>query len=170
MTREEAAQLVSVLFSTYPNTNVERRHVDAYISGLLDLPAAEAGRAVDRLRRTSKFLPSVSELREGVVDLSVGHRRTGIEAWTTLQEACRRWGWQQPPKITDPHMERAITALGGWVAVCSITTDAEMSARARFIEAYDVFARRERLDLESGIPLPKGASVLQMLAGKKVKP
>lgn len=155
MTREEAGKVVSVLFSTYPNATLERRHVDAYVSGLLDLDAATVARAVDRLRRTSKFLPSVAELREAATDLTVGARRTGVEAWELLQRACRRWGWCSPPKVTDPKMARAISALGGWVAACSITTEAEMSARARFIEAYDVFARRERLDLESGIPLPQ---------------
>jgi hypothetical protein len=155
MTREDAGKIVSVLFSTYPNTTVERRHADAYISGIIDLAADAAGRAVDRLRRTSKFMPSVSEIREAVVDLTVGSRRTGVEAWETLQQATRRWGWQRQPKITDPKMERAINVLGGWVAACSLTIDAEMSARARFIEAYDVFSRRERLDMESGIPLPE---------------
>lgn len=169
MTREEAGQIISVLFSTYPNTTVERRHVDAYISGLVDLPADAAGRAVDRLRRTSKFLPSVSEIRECASDLKVGPRRTGVEAWETLQQACRRWGWQQSPKITDPKMARAVNVLGGWVAACSITTDAEMSARARFIEAYDVFSRRERLDMESGIPLPEqlNPEMRQLRRGEK---
>ncbi len=64
MTREEAGKLVALLFSTYPNTNVERRHVDAYVSGIVDLNADSAGQAAEKLRLSSKFLPAVSEIRE----------------------------------------------------------------------------------------------------------
>lgn len=154
MTREEAFKLVGVLFTSYPQARLNQSNADAYVSALIDMPADAAARAIERLRRTSKFLPTISEVRECVSDLSVGPRKTGVEAWESLQKAQRKWGWCRPPKVTDPKMARAIEVLGGWQAVCSITTDMEMSARARFIEAYDVFSRRERLDMESGIPLP----------------
>jgi hypothetical protein len=154
MTNQEAYRLVGVLFASYPLAKFTNQNADAYAGSLADLPLDKATQAIERLRRTSKFLPTVSEIRECCSDLSVGSRRTGSEAWDTLQKAARRWGWQRPPKITDTKMEHAIGVLGGWVAVCSITIDAEMSARARFIEAYDMMSKRERLDLDSGIPLP----------------
>jgi hypothetical protein len=154
MTQNEAYRLIGLLFTSYPSAKLTQQHADSYASAIMEMPVEGASKAIERLRRTSKFLPSISEVRECVSDLTVGPRRTGVEAWETLQKALRKWGWCNPPKITDPKMARAIDVLGGWQAACSITTDMEMSARARFIEAYDVFARRERLDMESGIPLP----------------
>jgi hypothetical protein len=100
-------------------------------------------------------------------DVTVGPRRTGVDAWALLQQALRRWGWINPPKITDPHLARALEVIGGWQGACSITVDGEASARARFIEAYDVFSRSERLDLDSGLPLPKSSSDAFQLEGEK---
>lgn len=162
MTNNECYKLIGILFTSYPNASLSREHADAYVSGLVDLPHNAATQAVDRLRRTSKFLPAVSEIREAATDLTVGARRTGIEAWETLGRATRRWGWQRRPKVTDPNMAFAISALGGWMAVCSLQTNDEVSARARFIEAYDIASKRERLDLDSGIPLPRAQRVQEL--------
>jgi hypothetical protein len=158
MTKQEAYKLVGLLFTTYPNIKLTQENALAFVSALEDLPLDVATRGVERMRRVSKFLPSVAEIREAATDVAHGARKTGIEAWEVLGRAVRKFGWVAPPKITDPHLAFAVSALGGWTAVCSLREEAEMSARARFIEAYDGAARRERLDIDSGIPLPRATS------------
>lgn len=152
MTTEEGFKIMAVLFATFPNANLERKHAEAYLSGIVDLPSDTVAKAVDRLRRTCKFLPSLSEIREAAADVALGRRRTGEEAYAVVLEAIRRFGRYESPKFSDPLIERAIGVWGGWVGACDSPED-DPGGRARFCELYDSLARRERDDVVSGIPL-----------------
>lgn len=153
MTPQEAGALVALLFSTYPQATLERRHAEAYVSGIVDLPKDAAGRAVDRLRRTARWLPTVAEVRDATADVVLGPRRTGEDAYRVALEAVRKFGRYNPPRFTDPHIARALGVFGGWVGFCD-SPELDPGGRARFVELYESAARRERADIASGLPLP----------------
>jgi hypothetical protein len=142
-----------VLFGTYPNATLERKHIDAYMSAIVDLPADAGSKAVDRLRRTKTFLPSVAEIRSAAADVQLGPQRTGEDAYRIVLEAIRKFGRYAEPRFSDPHITRALGVWGSWVGACNSPED-DPGGRARFIELYESCAGRERLDVVSGIPLP----------------
>jgi hypothetical protein len=155
MTRVEASQLVAILFGSFPSTHVERRHVDAYVSGIEDLEAQAAAGAVNRLRRTSKFLPSIAEIRAACADQQHGPKRTGVEAYTEVTSAIRWHGrdyGQGSPTFRDPLIARCLGVWGSWNDCCNAPPN-DPAARARFIEMYDNLATRTREELSSGWPL-----------------
>lgn len=167
MKHHEAKRIVAVLLASYPNREFGAETASAYVEGILDLDAATCGLAAQRLIRTSKFLPTISEIREATTAQQRGPAPRGEEAWAELQGACRRYGYDYGPddarrRLRDPlfgapHIDECLRLWGGWNAFS--TTDHDAASRARFCALYDELAGRERRDLVSGIPLPPPAGL-----------
>jgi hypothetical protein len=184
MTRLEVAKLVAVLRAAYPTARGDDSTSSAYETMLADLDHPTAYVAVERLIATSKFMPSVAEIREAYMDLMHGDRRAGGEAWGECLAAISRWGAYRSPGVDftfrDPLVARVVAALG-WTNLCG--SENQVADRARFVELYDRLAvgARKSIATES---LPGatrlrelqaadgGASglVLQLAAAKSVKP
>lgn len=161
MKHSEALKLVAVLSKSFPNAKFDEDNATAYISAILDLDAGAAGRAIERLRATKTFLPSIAEIREATLSLKVGPQRTGLEAYQIALSAVRQHGYISPPQFRDWRLDRAIAMCGGWVEFCSAPADA--SERARFVELYDTLATRERQDAVSDIQLPEPSGSVKKL-------
>lgn len=156
MTKTEASQLVAILFASFPSARLDRTHVDAYVSGLVDLDGRTAAAAVTRLRFTSKFLPSIAEIREACAAQTHGPRRSGEEAYAELTDAVRRHGrdyGQGMPKFRDPLIAKCLGVWGSWNDFCASPSD-DPGGRARFVQLYDELASRRRQDQVAGAPLP----------------
>jgi hypothetical protein len=176
MKHEEASKIVAVLFASYPMSKFDRDNAKAFVDGISDLDAAACGAAVVRLVRTSKFLPSVAEIREAATAQRHGPRKTGAQAYEELLEAVQRHGgtpmirWvkremrmQSPWPPLEPDVAAAMRQTwGSWTDCCKAPDAQEMADRARFIAAYDGIAERERADLVSGQPLPPAQSAARL--------
>jgi hypothetical protein len=86
--KQDCFKLVGVLFTTYPSANLDTKHVEAYVSALVDLPRDSAAKAVDALRKAKVFLPSVAEIREAVAAIeqskAAAAARLKSAEWTKL--------------------------------------------------------------------------------------
>lgn len=151
MKRREVAQIVATLAAAYPNAQVGEATSSVYERMLLDLDFEVTERAVARLLGTSRFLPTIAEIRGAAADLALGPVRSGAEAWLDVIAEIRRVGQYEAPCFADP-LVADIVRKCGWYGLC--TDDNLVSDRARFIEAYDAAADRKRQDVASGIPLP----------------
>lgn len=156
MKRREVAQIVATLAAAYPNAQVSEATSAVYERMLLDLDFETTERAVARLLGTSRFLPTIAEIRGAAADLALGPVRSGAEAWLDVIEEIRRVGQYEAPKFADPLVAEIVRKCG-WYGLC--TDDNLVSDRARFIEAYDAAAGRKRADVASGIPLPATAAL-----------
>ncbi len=145
MTRIEVAKLVGVLLAAFPSADVNRATTTAYETELADLDYASANLAVRRLIGSSKFRPSIAEIREAATELANGPRRHGGEAWGDVIKAVGRYGAYRTPVFADPLVERAVLAFG-WSAICG--SENQIADRARFIELYDGLATTTRRELQ----------------------
>lgn len=77
MKRSEAAELVMMLMGAFPSGKTNESTSRLYEEMLADLDVTRARRAVTKLIRTAKFLPSISEIREeaGAVPLAAPYHR-----------------------------------------------------------------------------------------------
>lgn len=156
MTQAEVSMLVYTLFAAYPSRDERRQDtVELYERMLLDLDCAAANAAVARLIQSSKFLPSIAEVRQAVHSVQAGPRRTGLEAWGDVTRAIRYTGSYRSPKFADPIVAHVVDSLG-WLELCRSTND--VADRARFVEAYDAVAARERSEQALAPALRLGAS------------
>ncbi len=149
----EAAKLVAMLVAAYRDAAVSEQTSEVYETMLRDLDFELAKRAVQRLICSSKWLPTVAEIRAAAADVQHGPVRAGGEAWGDLVEAIRRVGSYRPaPTFADPLVNECVKAMG-WRELCLGSNDA--ADRAKFVSLYDSLAGRERSNLVAGVALPE---------------
>ncbi len=163
MTKPEVAKLVAVLMASYPNNKftTETSHIYERMLADLDYPAASA--AVEQLLASSKWIPTVAEIRERVVSLHRGEVLVGGEAWGLVLEAIGRYGRYRVPGVdfqfSDATTAECVSALN-WRELCD--SENPQADRARFVELYDrLAARNRRAQLTDGLPATKRFRELQ---------
>jgi hypothetical protein len=161
MKKSEAAELVMMLIAAFPQAKTTDRTSQVYETMLVDIDAAAARAAVHRLIATSRWMPTVAEIRAICAAQTHGAARSGEEAYAEVLAAVRVHGrdyGQGAPKFRDPIIARCIGVWGAWNDLCSSPSD-DPGGRARFVELYDDLATRGRQDLAAGQSLPSHASV-----------
>ncbi len=151
MEKHEASQVVALLVASFPDQKWSDDTLEAYELALSPQPFDVAKAALTRIVAAAKFRPSIAEFLAMCVDVQLGTRKTGIEAWEEVCKAIRLVGQYRVPKFGDPLVQRAMEMIGGWRYVC--LSENEASDRARFAEAYDTLVDKERVNIASGVPL-----------------
>ncbi len=91
---------------------------------------------------SSKYWPTIAELREAAIQFIQPRHPPAIEAWAEVRQAIRRVGhYRPPPSFGDPLIDRAVRALG-WEELC-LSEEPEVD-RAHFLRAYECLQQRER--------------------------
>lgn len=147
MKQSEAAKLVAMLIAAYPHSQVSEATSRVYERMLADIDADVASRAIERLIATSRYLPTVADIRATVVDLDRGPVRCGVDAWCDVLGEIRRVGYMGEPHFDDP-LVAEIVARWGWRRIC--LDGGVESDRARFAELYDALAARQRANAVAG--------------------
>jgi hypothetical protein len=80
VTREEALAIATMMIEAYPR-EVKPETLKAYALHLADLDRGAAGRAVKALVATSKWLPTIAEVRACVARASLPAAPSVGEAW-----------------------------------------------------------------------------------------
>lgn len=143
----EFMQLWTVLTSAYPGFKTPAATIEVYNRALADLDYTLAEAAVLDAVSKSKFFPTIAEIREAAARLVVGADASmpALEAWGEIKKAVAifgRHGWAGAQKFLDERTAATIRAIG-WLSFCDSEVDEEMSWRARFVELYDQYQRRE---------------------------
>lgn len=169
MIKADARRIVMTLFSGYASqlgrksTEDMSLSLEAYVIGLEDLTVEDARAAVARALRTSKWLPTIAELRANVVNAASGGEKQGAEAWLEVLRAVSRYGVYRAPGadfvFPDAVTQHLITAQW-WREICNGDGDNVRADRARFIDAYD----RIRLANRVNSAASAGARILPMPA------
>jgi hypothetical protein len=155
VTKAEAAKLVAVLIAAYPSAKLGPDTAGIYERMLVDIDYAEANAAVERLLATSKWPPTIAEIREAALALNAGEIKPGGEAWGRVLRAICRHGRNRTPGVHfdldgDTVALDVVRALN-WRELCD--SDNPSADRARFIELYDqLAATARRRQLSEGLP------------------
>ena len=152
MKQSEAAKLVSMLVLAYPAAKFSEENMDLYVARLCDLEFEWLQRAVLRLTGTSRFLPTIAEIRETATAIACGPLRSGADAWLDVVQQIRDEGYCGEPKFADPIVAE-IVRRWGWVSLCKEGDDT--ADRARFIQMYDSLAQGHWRDVVSGVPVSR---------------
>jgi len=151
VTETEAQKLITTLVAAFPNTFARlgadqlKATMTTYRKLLADLDYSAAHAAVGRLLASSRFMPTIAEIREAALVTERGTRRAGGEAWGDFLAAVGKFGMNREPIFGDPLVARTVRALG-WKELCQSET--QVADRARFIELYDRLASTERTELQ----------------------
>lgn len=152
MTPIEAAKITAVLLVAYPDKAIP---VELYERLLVDLDYATTNAAIERLLATSKWPPTIAEIRAAALALTVGEVRPGGDAWGDVLRL-RSPRPEAEFERLDPVIARCLDRLGMLRHDTVLRAGAEVrrwrvelgdneaADRARFIELYDQLAAAHR--------------------------
>ena len=129
-----------VLFLATIYEKIERITTDGAIAklwyeSLKDLDDEAFKYAVETIAKTSKFAPSIAEIREKAWEYRHPDTLTPEQAWEVLYNDLHRYGFYRQPTYDNPILERAKNAIS-WEALCNVTTDQVSILRRQFIDIY----------------------------------
>lgn len=151
-TRETVRQCLVILGAAYPRMALPAQTVTVFCELLSDVDDDLLVTAVKHHAATSKWFPSVAELRSAVVDLS--DRAEGVptaeDAWLEICRKMARYppvpmqdGWRVP-EFSHPLILEAVNVLGGWAALGQ--SEHGVADRAHFFKIYPQLVARRRAD------------------------
>jgi hypothetical protein len=138
MKESEAKKIVAMLIAAFPYAKLSPETPDVYATMLVDLPAVPAALVAKELIASSRFFPTIAEIREVVAALRVG-APASEEAWAEVLTSFSRVGRYRSPTFSHPLISKTVDCLG-WQTMCD--SENPESTRARFLEAYSSQVRR----------------------------
>lgn len=145
LNEEQFLKGMAVLMSAYPDYKCTADTVDIYRVALRSLSPQEFEKAVWAHITTFKWFPKISEILQAVRDLNPPP--SPIDAWNRLMAAAEGSGG--PPEM-DAAIEKAVSFVGGWDALCYTPFDQHRFMFARFKEAYQEAREQERVQEQIG--------------------
>lgn len=151
MTREESLAVASMLIEAYPR-EVKSDTLKAYALHLADLDHAMAGAAVKHLVSTSKWLPTIAEVKQQVARQTLPKALPVAEAWgqaVGLMSTIGSYGLLD--HAGNPYVNRTLRLCGRWADLCQ--EDATW-LRKRFVEIYTAVVQDAEVTLQIGQHTP----------------
>ena len=149
MTPKEAIKVMVILTAAYPSANISNETIEIYTKFLSDL-SFEMGQAVAlQLISSSKWFPSIAELRQAVVKMLPDEIPSAEQAWSEVEQAFHSFGSYNSPVFSSPVIAQAVQAMG-WRNLC--LSDNPVADRAHFFKIYESYRVRE---IEDNLQLPE---------------
>lgn len=170
----EAKEILRLVFGAYPTQRQRMQPEDVsamlhvWSIGLADVDFEIGKAAISRLVCTSKWMPSISEMRAELGNLHHGRKRHGVDAWGDLRKL-QTYREREALADVDP-LVLHVVGLMGWIEWRTlwrggldveqwhvvVPLENESSDRARFIEAYDKLTAddRQAAQLSAGAQIP----------------
>jgi hypothetical protein len=146
MTKHEVQNLLGWAIANYPSMQEKDMRMTAALweKMLADIPYDIAEKALIKVMATSKFFPTVAEIREAVADITTSRLPTWSEAWNEVKRAIRNYGYYRPDeamKSMSPEVARVVHHIG-WQEICA--SEEPDVVRGQFRMAWESQAKNAR--------------------------
>lgn len=144
MNKQEIVQLMSIATANFPNMQGKDMKPTAVLweKALSDIPYDVAEKALVKVLSTSKFFPTIADIRESATDLTQPRIMDAMEAWGLITEAIRKHGYydkENGMKSLPPDVSEMVRRFG-WNELCTNTNPDTM--RAQFRMAWESQSKR----------------------------
>jgi hypothetical protein len=159
------AKTIGGLVLAYPSANIPEATMHVYAKALADLSEPVLDLACTQIVATSKWFPTVAELREAAaaVQMDAGATLTAGEAWGEALHTIRMLGYYEKPVFSNPLIAKCVEAMGGWKYLSE--SEDTMADRAHFMKTWDAVQKRETKEVQLPPQLRAGSEVREQLAG-----
>lgn len=146
MDKKEFATFAAALRTYFPRETIlpNQQAMELWYMELQDLSYNVAMMALREHVHTSKWSPSISELRERAATIRDGETPDWGEAWATVQQAIRRKGMYRESEALEgmDEVTRATVERLGFQSLC--LSENAVADRARFKDIYEQVAQRKK--------------------------
>ncbi|MBT8453904.1 MAG: hypothetical protein KJO40_18225 [Deltaproteobacteria bacterium] len=147
MKQSESRAVLAALKAAYPRQPISDTTLKVYERLLADLEGTTVVEAMRNHIKTSRFFPSVAEIR--TLSLAINDVQPAELAWADVLQEVRRVGIYGTPTFSNPITGEAVGAVG-WRAICN--SEFIASERRCFLDAYEVVrARHQHAMLIDGV-------------------
>jgi len=150
ITKAQTAVLLGILRVSFPRfyANATEEDMEASVSMwaymLSDTTFEIAQMALQRLIATSKFPPTVADMRESIATITTPALPDSGEAWGEVVAAIRNYGYYRPKEGMESLSEPVLRVVKqmGWRDLC--LSENQMADRAHFLKIYEAMQKRAR--------------------------
>lgn len=146
MNRKEIINLLGIATANFPNMQERDMQPTAVLweKALSDIPYQVAEKALIKVLSTSKFFPTVAEIREAATDLTQPRRMDAMEAWELIGQAIRKYGFYDQSAAMEflPDDVARMARRFGWRELCH--NENIDTLRAQFRMAWETESKREK--------------------------
>lgn len=166
--QKQAIGLIHIAFDKF--TNEKGR---LYLQMLADIPADTLQAAVYTLLNTSKYPPTIADIREKAEEITgiatgSANYSAGM-AWESVQRAIRKVGGYGRPKFTDPICAKVVAQIG-WMDLCMTPVEMTTALRSQFIKMYEREAARDETERQiRGVISEKRLAQIAANVGERLK-
>jgi len=172
MKLSESAKLVAVLQAAYPTKELSEESIRLYAEMLSDLDPREAGNAVKRIIATSRFFPTVAEIREAAAENAISMPDVE-QAWGEVTRQIKSVGRYRTPVFSHPAITSTVDAIG-WTTFCE--SQSIGVERGHFMKLFQAHAEAAKAKVQLGalaepdrqVLLPIGDVVGDLVSAKKL--
>lgn len=144
--RKEIINLLGIATANFPNLQQKEMKPTAVLweKALSDISYDIAEKAVIKVLSTSKFFPTIAEIREAVAQITQPRTLDAMEAWGLIGDAIRKYGFYRQKEAMEslPEDVRAMVKRFTWRELCLSETPDIL--RAQFRMAWETQSKRTK--------------------------
>jgi len=146
MNRKEIINLLGIATANFPNMQNKDMQPTAVLweKSLSDIEYRVAEAALIKVLSTSRFFPTIADIREAVSQLTQPKVMDAMDAWGLVGQAIKRYGYYNEGKAMEmlPEDVRAMVKQFSWKELChSENVD---TLRAQWRMAWDTQSKRRK--------------------------
>lgn len=138
MTPQEFTKSMTVLGLAY-NKEFTQEQVEVWYRFFKDTDDKDFRKALSRIIETSKFIPSIAEIKQEIAALKTPVLQLSPEEeWTKVERMIGKYGYynaEEAEKEMDPFTARVVKRMGGFRSICQ-STEGEWQ-RKNFVKLFN---------------------------------
>ena len=164
MDKREFATFAMAMRTYYPKEQIlpNQQAMELWWQELQDIPAQVADAALRKWVATSKWSPSIAEIREMAAEVQSGDIPDWGSGWKQVQAAIKKFGREYPKSAVaslDSITGEAVEQMGWWNLCISENPLQDMN---KFRVLYEAIAQREKKSKQLSLPLQNTIKQIQM--------
>ncbi|MDF1507644.1 replicative helicase loader/inhibitor [Robertmurraya sp. DFI.2.37] len=144
MNRKEIINLLGIATANFPNMQNKEMTPTAILweKSLSDLSYEVAEKAVIKVLSTSRFFPTIADIREAAAQITQPRTLDAMEAWGLIGQAIRKYGFYRQKEAMEslPEDVREMVKRFTWRELC-LSEEPEI-LRAQFRKAWEIQSKR----------------------------
>jgi hypothetical protein len=146
MNRKEIINLLAIATANFPNMQEKDMKPTAILweKSLSDIDYPIAENAILKVLSTSRFFPTIADIREAVAQITQPRQLDAMEAWGMISEAIRKYGYYRQKEAMESLPSDVVEMVKRftWNELC-LSENIE-TLRAQFRMAWDIQAKRKK--------------------------
>ena len=146
--KKDIADAITLFKFSFPGALKDLKESDLQV-----MPKEDFINAINEIRYTNKFFPSVADIKERLAKKNVATLPDAEEEWQEVLGAVRRYGSyreEEALKSLKPYTSR-IASLIGYYRICTSTQEEQVWNKKEFIEEYNTLRDKAMENLQIGV-------------------